>query len=260
MKRLLILILGLFFISNAYAIEIKKDATPVIYVVLVDSTDGFTPETGITSPTVYYVKQGGSATNLASPTWAELDSTNMKGLYSLTLTASMTDTTGNLIVYVTKTGCRDFRASIDIVANIESDTYGSVTGGVIVTTNNDKTGYKLSATGIDAIWNEIQTGHTTASSFGKYLDAQVSLVGGGTAADIADAVWDELLSGHTGAGSTGVKLGNLPDSGTTDWTTNEKTEIKAILGVTNTGTPDSTPDDGVLKRIQRDTSLIPSIR
>ena len=38
--------------------------------------------------------------------------------------------------------------------------------------------------------------------------------------------------------------------GSSDWTVNEKTEIKTVLGVTNTGTPDSTPGDGVLKEIQ----------
>lgn len=120
MKKFLILILALlFFIPYVFGVEVKKDFTPVIYAVLVDSTDGYTPETGVTSPTVYYVKQGGSATNLAAPTWVELDSTNMKGLYSLLLTSAMTDTAGNLIVYVTKTGCRDYRASIDIVADLE---------------------------------------------------------------------------------------------------------------------------------------------
>lgn len=79
---------------------------------------------------------------------------------------------------------------------------GAVTAGTV----GDKTGYALSGAGIDSIWDEVQTGHTTASSFGKYLDAQVSAVGGGTAADIADAVWDEALSGHTTTGSTGQKL------------------------------------------------------
>ena len=37
---------------------------------------------------------------------------------------------------------------------------------------------------------------------------------------------------------------------TGDWSANEKTEIKTVLGITNTGTPDSTPSDGVLKSIQ----------
>jgi hypothetical protein len=57
----------------------------------------------------------------------------------------------------------------------------------------------------DAVWDEARTGHTTAGTFGLYLDAQVSLVssGGLSAADIADAVWDEATSGHTTAGSYG---------------------------------------------------------
>ncbi|GEM_PF-4109216 len=38
-------------------------------------------------------------------------------------------------------------------------------------------------------------------------------------------------------------------SGTADWTENEKTEIKTILGVTGTGTPTSTPTGGALKKI-----------
>jgi hypothetical protein len=76
-----------------------------------------------------------------------------------------------------------------------------------VTNVSDKSGYSLSATGVDAIWDEAQSGHTTAGTFGKYLDAQVSSVGGGlTAGSIADAVWDEAASEHMTAGTMGKKL------------------------------------------------------
>lgn len=102
-----------------------------------------------------------------------------------------------------------FNMTGDITGNL-SGSVGSVTNGVTVTTNNDKTGYRLSATGVDDMWDEVQTGHAVANSFGKYLDAQVSQVGGGTAADIADAVWDEALSGHVTAGTTGKKLNESP--------------------------------------------------
>jgi hypothetical protein len=96
-----------------------------------------------------------------------------------------------------------------------SGAVGSVTGGVTVTTNNDKTGYRLSATGIDDIWDETQTGHTTALSFGKYLDAQVSTVGGGslTVAEIADGVWDELTASHITVGSFSELINGKKDSG-----------------------------------------------
>lgn len=47
-------------------------------------------------------------------------------------------------------------------------------------------------------------------------------------------------------------------AGGTDWSTNEKNEIKAVLGITNTGTPDSTPADGVLKEIQDNVDTVES--
>lgn len=55
----------------------------------------------------------------------------------------------------------------------------------------------------DAVWDEAQSGHTTAGTFGKYLDTEVSGVGGGSAADIADAVWDEDITGHENANTAG---------------------------------------------------------
>jgi len=71
----------------------------------------------------------------------------------------------------------------------------------------------LTEADVDAIWNELQAGHTTTGSFGKYLDSQVSLVGGGslTVEDIVNGVWDELLAGHQTAGSTGKKLNESPN-------------------------------------------------
>jgi hypothetical protein len=72
----------------------------------------------------------------------------------------------------------------------------------------------------DAVWDEVQSGHTSAGTFGLYLDAAVSTVGGGslTTAAIADAVWDEVLSGHLTGGSTGASL-NAAGSAGDPWTT-----------------------------------------
>ncbi len=183
---------------------------------------------------------------------------------------------------------------------------GSVTAAVTVGTNNDKTGYALSAAGVDAIWDEAQIGHTTAGTFGKYLDeaisglddnpwdnvtrtltantnfndptaaaiadavwdevrtghttagtfglyldAQISSVSAPSAATVADAVWDELLSGHLTAGSAGKKLTDLPTSGTGDWTSGEKILIKQALGV-NDGDIDAGGDlDAIFLEIKR---------
>lgn len=46
---------------------------------------------------------------------------------------------------------------------------GSVTAGVTVTTNNDKTGYALSAAGVQAIWDALTSGMVTVGSIGKKL-------------------------------------------------------------------------------------------
>jgi hypothetical protein len=96
----------------------------------------------------------------------------------------------------------------------------------------------LSAAAVDLIWDEAQAGHTTAGTFGKYLDAQVSLAGGGslTAPAIADAVWDEAISGHLGLGSTGAKLSaasGASGAGAIAWTytVNDTSNGNPISGV-----------------------------
>lgn len=48
-------------------------------------------------------------------------------------------------------------------------TVGSVTAGVTVTTNNDKTGYGLSAAAVQAIWDALTSALTTVGSIGKKL-------------------------------------------------------------------------------------------
>ena len=96
---------------------------------------------------------------------------------------------------------------------------GNITGSVATLT--DKTGFRLSSTGVDDIWDEVQSGHTTAGTFGKYLDiASSTIVASGlTAGGIADAVWDEATAGHTTAGTFGEQA---------------KTDIDAILDDTGT--------------------------
>lgn len=65
----------------------------------------------------------------------------------------------------------------------------------------------------DAVWDEAQSGHTTAGTFGLYLDSAISGVstGGVSAGAIADAVWDEAISGHLTGGTTGAVLNGAGD-------------------------------------------------
>ncbi len=59
-----------------------------------------------------------------------------------------------------------------VTGNVGGNVAGSVnsvTNGVTVTTNNDKTGYALSAAGLAAIWDRLTSALTTAGSIGKRL-------------------------------------------------------------------------------------------
>ena len=107
-----------------------------------------------------------------------------------------------------------FDPAADVVANVT--TVGSVTGSVTVGTNNDKSGYSLTAgTGL---------GNQTANITGN-LSGSVGSVTAGvtvttnndktgyslatappTAAAIADAVWDEGTAGHTTADTYGGRI------------------------------------------------------
>ena len=105
-----------------------------------------------------------------------------------------------------------------------------------------KTGFALSATGADliaktstfagaiadAVWDEAQSGHTGAGSFGLYVDGKISEAGGGglTAAAVADAVWDEVATGHVDAGKAGAQL----------WTVINTLSSGAAINITTTTT------------------------
>lgn len=72
-----------------------------------------------------------------------------------------------------------------------------------LTSSSDPTAAQIA----DAVWDEARTGHTTAGTFGYYLDAPVSTAGGG---------------------------------GSSDWTTDEKNQIRYRLGIDGTTAAPST--------------------
>jgi len=66
-----------------------------IYFVAVDVTDLKTPETGLTTFTVYRSRDGAAAAAFTTPTVNETDATNMPGVYELLLDEDMTIAAGN---------------------------------------------------------------------------------------------------------------------------------------------------------------------
>lgn len=107
--------------------ERKKSVEAWVPVYFVDESDGRTPETGKTysDVTVKYAKQGDTSLttkSMASGDWQELGD----GLYLLKFSATELNTAGNFICEVYATGTRRFPGHIDIVENIEKDTYDIV--------------------------------------------------------------------------------------------------------------------------------------
>ena len=134
-------------------------------------------------------------------------------------------------------------------------TMPTTTTAVNLTTNNDKTGYALSAVGVDAVWDEPLALHTTAdtpgqvvnmltqdtvtlstdvalgSIVGQALDAgttwtfdrttdSLEILGAATAptaAVIADAVWDEDATAHQVQGTFGQAIGDPVADADTIW-------------------------------------------
>lgn len=83
------------------------EITP-LQILMRDATDGL-PKATVTPSVVKLVKAGGAIATLTSGvdfTWAELDATNMKGLYRFTpLTDVLTTTEGDCVLYVNAVAC-----------------------------------------------------------------------------------------------------------------------------------------------------------
>lgn len=240
-----------------------------IPVLLVDITDGFTPETGVVTPTIN-VSKNGAAIASGAGTWTEIGN----GQYYYEFTSGEVDTLGWIAVNIEKaTVSRDYNAIVQIMAYDYAaatnlgltaipavatgsagaipttgsganqiavngsgaiSTVVSVTNGVVVTTNNDKTGYSLATAPPTAaaiatqVWSETLPGTYTSTQAGNILNqgsatsiwaaATRTLTAGtnivlakGTGItgfnDItAQSVWDVLAANVTTASSIGLQL------------------------------------------------------
>jgi len=183
-------------------------------VVSINSSSTVTLSSAVNA-NVIQIDGANTSTNSATLNLKQLNIVNSAGS---AIIASSTGSNGDGVRATAHGSGKDINATTNtIVGNIAgnlSGSVGSVTSGVTVTTNNDKSGYTLSASGVDAVWDEAQSGHVTAGTFGKYLDSSISGVstGGVSAADIADAVWDEARSGHITAGTFGQGVASVTGS------------------------------------------------
>ena len=108
--------------------------------------------------------------------FAEVDATNMPGVYRLDLPDAA------------------LAAGADDVTVVVRGASG--TNGAVMTVKLSSGGLTEAQTA-GAVWNAVRSSYATAGTFGEYVNTNVN-----TGA-IADAVWDEARSGHTTAGTFG---------------------------------------------------------
>lgn len=94
----------------------KTDQT--IFFVALDATDRVTRKTGLSAFTVYRSRNGGTATVYTTPTVAELSSSNMPGVYALTIDEDTTIASGSdseeYAVHITATGMAPVTRTIEL--------------------------------------------------------------------------------------------------------------------------------------------------
>jgi hypothetical protein len=83
---------------------LKQSTAVTITCLMIDSSDHITGKTGLAAGITKYLIQAGSSAGAITPTTAEIDATNIKGLYSLALTTAHTNTLGELALHLTASG------------------------------------------------------------------------------------------------------------------------------------------------------------
>lgn len=226
------------------------------------------------SLTAYYTRNRGLATAITLATLAaadsafssggfkEVDATNSPGLYRLDVPDAAFATGADSVVVTIKgaTGMAQSDVEVQLVAadlqdatslgvsridaaissrssHSAADVWSSATRTLTDFSSSFKTGYALSAAGVQAIWDALTLALTTAGSVGKLLvdniNATISSRSSHSATDvwaaatrsltdkadfalsaasraaIADDTWDEARAGHVAAGSFGEGVASV---------------------------------------------------
>jgi len=207
--------------------------TQKVGFVAVDSSDPTSRKTGLSSWTVYYSLNGGTATAMTTPTIAELDATNMPGDYTLLVDeAGMTSAKGELLIHITSSGMAEVTRTIEIRPVYEEvnviEIGGDATAGTNFKDMYDGTGYAGGTTSLRSNVNLIRSSVTAANNLkndydgtgynksastigtvtnnsdktGYSVDTVNDKTGYALSAAGIDGIWDETQDGHAGDPAT----------------------------------------------------------
>lgn len=204
--------------------------------------NGLTGLTHSTTGLTAYYRKGGTgastaitlATQTATGAWtsggfAEIDATNMPGVYRLDLPNAVIDSAGYATVYLQgatnllqtalRIDCKPVPASVRDIATdavdagaLASDAVAEIQSGLsTIDAEGVRTAVGLASANLDTQLGDIPTVAefqartlVAAAYFDPSTDAVTATTA--TAAAIADAVWDEATAGHTTAGTYGGRI------------------------------------------------------
>ncbi|MCW7072058.1 MAG: hypothetical protein OCU12_07030 [Methanophagales archaeon] len=221
---------------------VKQSTACDLPCIIVASADGYTPDTTVTDAdvTISFRKEGETAwsSKTASGNWTNVG----KGVYLISWSATDLDTVGRFDFVVEHAGAINYYGSVVVSANLIDDVESAVDGLNDVSANDVRDAIlddatRFSGAHIDAtvssrsahsaadvvalmndptvaaivagVWSELQAGYTEAGTFGRYLDAAISSVGGGsapTAAEIAAAVHNIKVSFNKTTGALEIRM------------------------------------------------------
>jgi hypothetical protein len=188
-----------------------------IPVLLVDITDGFTPETGVVTPTINVSKNGATIATGAG-TWTEIGN----GQYYYEFTAGEVDTLGWIAVNIEKaTVSRDYNAIVQIMAydyaaatNLGLTAIPAIatgSAGAIPTTGTGANQIQVNGSG--AISTVVSVSGSVGSVTGNVGGSVASVTGniggnltgsvGSLTATAVQNIWDDLTANNTVVGSVG---------------------------------------------------------
>ena len=180
-----------------------------IPVLLVDITDGFTPETGVVTPTINISKNGATVASGAG-TWTEIGN----GQYYYEFTSAEVDTLGWIAVNIEKaTVSRDYNAVVQVMAydyaaatNLGLTAIPAVATGSLGAIPTTGTGAnQIAVNGSGAISTVVSVSGSVGSVTGNVSGNVVGSVGSLTATAVQN-IWDDTTSSLTTVGSIGKLL------------------------------------------------------
>ena len=102
----------------------------LIFFTALDSATGLVRQTGQSSFTVRYQLDGGTDAAMTNPTIAEIDNTNMQGVYSLLIDETLmtqlaNDKSEELVIHITHAGMLEVTRFVEVYAKPNDGKFNS---------------------------------------------------------------------------------------------------------------------------------------